>query len=228
MADPSSGGSRGRSRSRETGGRPLMTFGRYEGVPCDDVLRNDPDYCDWATRIENPSGPLRQFAAWVRNARSQSEREQDSDTSSPDERFEFRSGGPVGFPRWASMSWTTGESGDDDAENPHQAAQKSGAANIISRLPHVTFSPKLFSGDPHPKACPICMENFASPEEAPRYHILRTQCLHVFHEHCLKRWLELRENQRCPICRYVLTDDGQNAARHPAQSQGIITVPDDD
>lgn len=204
-----------------------MTFGRYEGVPCDDVLRNDPDYCDWATRIENPSGPLRQFAAWVRNARSQSEREQDSDTRAR-ERFEFRSGGPVGFPRWASMSWTTGESGDDDAENPHQAAQKSGAANIISRLPHVTFSPKLFSGHPHPKACPICMENFASPEEAPRYHILRTQCLHVFHEHCLKRWLELRENQRCPICRYVLTDDGQNAARHPAQSQGIITVPDDD
>ena len=206
----------------------MMTFGRYEGLPCVFVLRNDPDYCDWATRIENPSGPLRQFAAWVRNARSQSEREQDSDTSSPDERFEFRSGGPVGFPRWASMSWTTGESGDDDAENPHQAAQKSGAANIISRLPHVTFSPKLFSGHPHPKACPICMENFASPEEAPRYHILRTQCLHVFHEHCLKRWLELRENQRCPICRYVLTDDGQNAARHPAQSQGIITVPDDD
>ena len=205
-----------------------MTFGRYEGVPCDDVLRNDPHYCDWATRIENPSGPLRQFAAWVRNARSQSEREQDSDTSSPDERFEFMSGWPVGVHRLASMSWTTGESGDDDAENPHQAAQKSGAANIISRLPHVTFSPKLFSGDPHPKACPICMENFASPEEAPRYHILRTQCLHVFHEHCLKRWLELRENQRCPICRYVLTDDGQNAARHPAQSQGIITVPDDD
>ena len=187
----------------------MMTFGRYEGVPCDDVLRNDPHYCDWATRIENPSGPLRQFAAWVRNARSQFELEPDSDTSSPDERFEFTSG-------------------DDDAENPHQAAQKSGAANIISRLPHVTFSPKLFSGDPHPKACPICMENFASPEEAPRYHILRTQCLHVFHEHCLKRWLELRENQRCPICRYVLTDDGQNAARHPAQSQGIITVPDDD
>ena len=186
-----------------------MTFGRYEGFPCVFVLRNDPDYCDWATRIENPSGPLRQFAAWVRNARSQFELEPDSDTSSPDERFEFTSG-------------------DDDAENPHQAAQKSGAANIISRLPHVTFSPKLFSGDPHPKACPICMENFASPEEAPRYHILRTQCLHVFHEHCLKRWLELRENQRCPICRYVLTDDGQNAARHPAQSQGIITVPDDD
>ena len=205
-----------------------MTFGRYEGVPCDDVLRNDPDYCDWATRIENPSGPLRQFAAWVRNARSQFEPESDSDTSSPDERFEVISGRRVGVHRLASMSWTTGESGDDDAENPHQAAQKSGAANIISRLPHVTFSPKLFSGDPHPKACPICMENFASPEEAPRYHILRTQCLHVFHEHCLKRWLELRENQRCPICRHALRDDGQNAARHPAQSQGIITVPDDD
>ena len=205
-----------------------MTFGRYEGVPCDDVLRNDPDYCDWATRIENPSGPLRQFAAWVRNARSQSERESDSDTSSHDERFEDISGRHDGVHRLEEQDWTIGESGVDDAENPHQAAQKSGAANIISRLPHVTFSPKLFSGDPHPKACPICMENFASPEEAPRYHILRTQCLHVFHEHCLKRWLELRENQRCPICRYVLTDDGQNAARHPAQSQGIITVPDDD
>ena len=204
-----------------------MTFGRYEGVPCDDVLRNDPDYCDWATRIENPSGPLRQFAAWVRNARSQSEREQDSDTSSPDERFEFRSGGPVGFPRWASMSWTTGESGDDDAENPHQAAQKSGAANIISRLPHVTFSPKLFSGDPHPKACPICMENFASPAEAPGYHILLTQCFHTFHEHCLKRWLDGKKHC-CPSCRWDLRDTGEDAAGYPALPEGIITVPDDD
>ena len=199
-----------------------MTFGRYEGEPREYVLRNDPDYCDWATRLENPSGPLRQFAAWVRNARSQFERESDSDTSSHDERFEDISGRHDGVHRLEEQDWTIGESGVDDAENPHQAA------NIISRLPHATFSPKLFSGDPYPKACPICMENFASPEEAPRYHILRTQCLHVFHEHCLKRWLELRENQRCPICRHALRDDGQNAARHPAQSQGIITVPDDD
>ena len=180
-----------------------MTFGRYEGEPCEDVLRNDPDYCDWATRIENPSGPLRQFAAWVRNARSQFELEPDSDTSSPDERFEFTSG-------------------DDDAENPHQAAQKSGAANIIPRLPHVIFSPKLFSGDPYPKACPICMENFASPEEAPRYYILLTQCHHAFHEHCLKRWLD--ENQCCPSCRWDLRVAGEDAARHPAQSQGTITA----
>ena len=180
-----------------------MTFGRYEGVPCDDVLRNDPHYCDWATRIENPSGPLRQFAAWVRNARSQFELEPDSDTSSPDERFEFTSG-------------------DDDAENPHQAAQKSGAANIIPRLPHVIFSPKLFSGDPYPKACPICMENFASPEEAPRYYILLTQCHHAFHEHCLKRWLD--ENQCCPSCRWDLRVAGEDAARHPAQPQGTITA----
>ena len=180
-----------------------MTFGRYAGEPREAVLRNDPDYCDWATRIENPSGPLRQFAAWVRNARSQSEREQDSDTSSPDERFEFTRG-------------------DDDAENPHQAAQKSGAANIIPRLPHVIFSPKLFSGDPYPKACPICMENFASPEEAPRYHILLTQCHHAFHEHCLKRWLD--ENQCCPSCRWDLRVTGEDAARHPAQPQGTITA----
>ena len=180
-----------------------MTFGRYEGEPREYVLRNDPDYCDWATRIENPSGPLRQFAAWVRNARSQFELEPDSDTSSPDERFEFTSG-------------------DDDAENPHQAAQKSGAANIIPRLPHVIFSPKLFSGDPYPKACPICMENFASPEEAPRYYILLTQCHHAFHEHCLKRWLD--ENQCCPSCRWDLRVAGEDAARHPAQSQGTITA----
>ena len=180
-----------------------MTFGRYEGLPCVFVLRNDPDYCDWATRIENPSGPLRQFAAWVRNARSQFQSESDSDTSSLDERFEVMSGA-------------------DDAENPHQAAQKSGAANIIPRLPHVIFSPKLFSGDPYPKACPICMENFASPEEAPRYYILLTQCHHAFHEHCLKRWLD--ENQCCPSCRWDLRVAGEDAARHPAQSQGTITA----
>jgi len=124
--------------------------------------------------------------------------------------------GMAAYNRVRHAGWDSDDSDDEDsnhsnAENPRQVAHKSEAANIISRLPHATFSPELFSGDPHPEACPICMENFAPPEEAPNHCILLTPCLHAFHEHCLKGWLD--RNHLCPSCRWDLRDTGEEAAR---------------
>jgi hypothetical protein len=43
--------------------------------------------------------------------------------------------------------------------------------------------------------CTICMEPVASDQQ----HVLQTPCAHVFHDHCLSRWLA--RYRRCPVCR---------------------------
>merc|ERR1712224_270376 len=37
------------------------------------------------------------------------------------------------------------------------------AADIIERLPALAFSKALFSGDPYPESCPVCLEDFGPP-----------------------------------------------------------------
>merc|ERR1719330_1289980 len=57
---------RRRRRQREA---PVLQFGRHQGSTFEDVLRNDPGYCNWALRVQNPTGALRQFASWLRRRR---------------------------------------------------------------------------------------------------------------------------------------------------------------
>jgi hypothetical protein len=45
--------------------------------------------------------------------------------------------------------------------------------------------------------CPICFDDYVDNSM-----ILSTQCLHFFHEDCLKKWAE--NNKTCPICRHDL------------------------
>ncbi|KAL5553755.1 hypothetical protein UlMin_041156 [Ulmus minor] len=47
------------------------------------------------------------------------------------------------------------------------------------------------------KGCVICLEDIKVGSYAGRL-----RCLHVFHVHCLKRWLDKRLS--CPFCRYEL------------------------
>ena len=46
-------------------------------------------------------------------------------------------------------------------------------------------------------ACSICMESFNLAEE-----LTVLGCTHVFHKHCISRWLELKGS--CPYCRACL------------------------
>jgi hypothetical protein len=43
-------------------------------------------------------------------------------------------------------------------------------------------------------SCPICFEDYEDSSM-----VLSTECLHFFHEGCLKKWADL--NKTCPICR---------------------------
>jgi len=46
-------------------------------------------------------------------------------------------------------------------------------------------------------SCPICFDEYEDNSM-----VLSTQCLHFFHEHCLKKWSD--KNTTCPICRSKL------------------------
>jgi len=43
-------------------------------------------------------------------------------------------------------------------------------------------------------SCPICFDDYDDSSM-----VLSTECLHFFHEECLKKWAAL--NKTCPICR---------------------------
>ena len=45
-------------------------------------------------------------------------------------------------------------------------------------------------------SCPICFDDYT-----PESMVLSTECLHFFHEDCLKKWVMTDVNQSCPICR---------------------------
>merc|ERR1712224_203819 len=82
----------------------------------------------------------------------------------------------------------------------------------MGRLPRVAYTAQLFSGDPYPVACPICMEDFGPCEdESSKQEIVLTPCLHPFHEHCLSGWLV--KHRECPSCRWDVTDTGENSGQ---------------
>jgi len=48
-------------------------------------------------------------------------------------------------------------------------------------------------------SCPICFDEYEDNSM-----ILSTECLHFFHEDCLKKWVQTDQNHSCPICRTKL------------------------
>jgi hypothetical protein len=52
--------------------------------------------------------------------------------------------------------------------------------------------------------CTICLEKLSAGDSA-----LRIPCGHIFHEDCVRKWLQ--SNNQCPMCRYELpTDDASS------------------
>lgn len=203
----------------------VIHFGRHQGLTFQDVVSNHPGYCTWALNVTNPTGGLRDFAQWLRQRQRGTslndlvddlldslQAPEDSDDS--DE--------PL-TPQSDTEGEDEEEEHEDDAETPSFAKRraKQQSIDISNRLPQIEYSVALFSGEPHPESCSICMEDFAPSESAPSKGlasdatcskiILLTPCLHVYHQHCLRGWLE--RNRFCPSCRWDLCDTGESAVR---------------
>ena len=58
----------------------------------------------------------------------------------------------------------------------------------------ITISYKDIKDINKEKQCSICMEEYQDDSK-----VSKPDCLHLFHENCLKKWIEI--NKSCPICR---------------------------
>lgn len=217
---------------------------------------NERGYCQWALRVNGPSGPLRDFQRWLRrrmaglaSARSPGNEDGASDESESDAfarslrclrraveaRLTVQDLLLESSDGDAEDEDDDGEDDDDDdaededtvgghlgdgSRNAHQAPTRTAMAGLLNRLPRVTYTRQLFSGEPYPDACPICMEDFdpaSSSTQATRHEILLTPCLHVFHAPCLATWLIGKGapggvsglGRGCPTCRWDITDTGE-------------------
>merc|ERR1719401_354076 len=207
-----------RSRSpRGQGGQTVLAFGRLSGTTYAAALRDDPGYCRWAVTVPRPSGPLRHFANYVRRRWSRGplddatdDEEEEEESLAPSEGEEEAHGGLSDSDGFGSESEAAGESA--------KAKKKTAAARIVDDLPRVPFNAALFTGNPHPESCPICLETFAEWEEG-KTQIVLTPCFHVFHAPCLGGWLE--KQRECPSCRWDITDTG---VRQVLENTGVANL----
>jgi len=66
--------------------------------------------------------------------------------------------------------------------------------------------------------CAICLEE--QDEEKGDLYIV-TGCSHVYHKHCISRWME--KSRKCPICRGPLANDPPLSGLHLMQTDEVIT-----
>lgn len=57
--------------------------------------------------------------------------------------------------------------------------------------------------------CSICLEEYSEQELKSLKNISGTSCSHRFHTSCLLKWLKAPNNNQCPICKTVLTEQVQ-------------------
>lgn len=205
--------SRGRRRqARPLGGDTVLDFGRHEGRTYQELANHEPGYVRWALSVRRPQGRLRAFQTWLLA----------NSAVGPE------SPGTPGF-----LTDTSGEDGGNAPEAaPRQRGPNAREQSLLNELPRIAFSPAIFSGDPHPTACPICMEDFGPSATSGRepaaggdsaagpssgggseLEIVLTPCLHAFHASCLTNWLARPSAARaCPTCRWDIGDDGASQA----------------
>ncbi|KAK9072907.1 hypothetical protein SSX86_009343 [Deinandra increscens subsp. villosa] len=75
------------------------------------------------------------------------------------------------------------------------------AALIRELLPVVKFSELTDAVDP-PESCAVCLYEFDGSDEIRRL----TNCRHIFHRHCLDRWMD-HDRKTCPLCRTLFVPD---------------------
>eukprot|EP00930_Biecheleria_cincta_P034407 TRINITY_DN23786_c0_g1_i1.p1 TRINITY_DN23786_c0_g1~~TRINITY_DN23786_c0_g1_i1.p1 ORF type:complete len:301 (+),score=18.08 TRINITY_DN23786_c0_g1_i1:23-904(+) len=109
--------------------------------------------------------------------------------------------------------------GAANASSSQQGARSRPSASVVlEQLPRIPYSANLFSGNPHPTACPICIEEWSDVSG----DIVLTPCLHVFHETCLRGWLD-RRCLDCPSCRWDISKLGDQGM--PSPPGGLVERP---
>lgn len=152
-----------RSRSREPRPRPgsqaghgagstVLDFGCHEGRTYRDVASHEPGYVRWVLTVRRPQGRLAAFQRYLR--------------FTPVDDIDSAESGD-----FLSESFESDEDGDADSRHaggnaaagePRQRVPTSEMQRLLHGLPRIAFSAAMFSGEPHPAACPICMEDFIS------------------------------------------------------------------
>ena len=69
--------------------------------------------------------------------------------------------------------------------------------NLLNNLPETKIK-DVENLDPEKKECVICLEEFKNDDL-----ITSLPCIHSFHTHCIKSWLQ-RVNE-CPVCKFQIT-----------------------
>lgn len=82
------------------------------------------------------------------------------------------------------------------------------AKDVIDAIPKVEISQQQVDAK---LQCSVCWEDFLLKEL-----VHQLPCLHVYHETCIKPWLELHGT--CPICRQNLAGDEQSNAENEQQN----------
>ena len=72
---------------------------------------------------------------------------------------------------------------------------------ILNRLKKLKYSQSKHKTNQD--ACSICVEDFM-----PNTIVRETPCHHLFHEHCVEKWIETKiDDPDCPFCREKLMKD---------------------
>lgn len=88
---------------------------------------------------------------------------------------------------------------------------------IEAVLSHIALVPApACGGHTQPSQCSICMTEFTDGEQLRQ---LPCSELHIFHDHCIKQWLE--KSTRCPLCRTQCGEPEPELAPAEAGQVGI-------
>lgn len=119
----------------------------------------------------------------------------------------FGQGGPAD-PRvvqelFAQMAGAQGMHFAQGAQAAQQSTARPAASKLVrASLPRVKVTPYDIASNESPE-CSICLDELTIGQPA-----IRIPCGHLYHEDCVKEWLE--KSNECPVCRFELpTDDAE-------------------
>mmetsp|Transcript_97089 Transcript_97089/g.202831 ORF Transcript_97089/g.202831 Transcript_97089/m.202831 type:complete len:367 (-) Transcript_97089:156-1256(-) len=105
--------------------------------------------------------------------------------------------------------------GGQPAPEPERKGPPTTSAAALRRLPIVKVTAYDIVANENSSECPICLDTLEAGKSA-----IRLPCSHLFHEDCIKDWLQKKSNA-CPVCRFELpTDDREHERGRESRMEG--------